>query len=167
MSLHFISFHFMFLFEVYRPPTKSVKKAAAHMSQTTNYLFSSTDPTPAYLKTGLAMVNETALLWKLATGNSTSSYGHIASGEEYCEMFQTVLSWLTGHLNADSLNDNQSEISNESDDWDEEDQTKYYLSEAIQNGGRLSVLVRECLAGRSEKSQTAVKTSSTAQIITP
>jgi hypothetical protein len=137
----------MIAFEVARPPTKSMRKAANHMSETRTYLFSSTDPTATYLKTGLVMVNETSRLWELAEGNSTSSYNEIARGMSYCEMFRTVLLWLTNPLNEQNPNASKSE------------EMEYFLSRFVRQDGRLRTLIKEWMEGGSVKSLSVVESS--------
>jgi hypothetical protein len=55
------------------------------------YLLNSEDPTDTFLKTALAKVCETAALWEVAKGNSTSSYSEIGFGAQACAVLKAFL----------------------------------------------------------------------------
>jgi hypothetical protein len=140
----------MFVFRTYHPPTESFKKAEAQHSKTETYLFSSTDSIPTYLDNGLALVSETSKLWSLAKGNGTGLYHGISIGKRSCVMFQTVLLWLSDHLNENSSNASK---------YEETERIEYYLSEIVQQGGRLGTLVKECREGGSKESPVGTSSS--------
>jgi hypothetical protein len=102
------------------------------------------DPTPLYIRKGLALVSGTASLWKSAEGNSTSSHGKIGFGEMDCEVLTQTLLWLS---EKSDIANKRPEICLES--WSPED-IRSQLEQILEPESRLWEMIEEVEKRNSE-----------------
>jgi hypothetical protein len=108
-------------------------EACESMTQTEAYLSGSEDPTKLYLEQGLSKLRQTAALWVVAKGNSTSSFRGLMLAKRRCDILERVLLSLGEKAGDSTLTDG----------WLQK--AKDYLSRSLPQCHRLSALIDEAL----------------------
>jgi hypothetical protein len=121
------------------------------------YLFNSTDPTAAYLRSALSKVNKTASLWADAESDNVTSSSDRTLGESNCRLWKRVLIWIAQRID-DTIVSGEESV--------KEEATMDDFASVTAFGGRFREVLEEVLADDSGKSSSVSSAHSSSAIIT-